>query len=81
MRTFLACPPTVSNEPHFAEKLQRGGFENVWVGGNRSFEIAEANLIPLFTPEVIALMPRTIPAEHHDRIGTAVIIKAVKPRP
>jgi hypothetical protein len=81
MRTFLACPPTVSNEPHFAEKLQRGGLENVWVRRKPVVRDRRANLIPLFMPEVTALMRRTIPAEHHDRIGTAVIIKAVKPRP
>jgi hypothetical protein len=64
----------------FAEKLQRAGFANVWVGGHRPFGIEDAALMPLFTDEVIKLMRRTISADHQDRVATAVIIKASKPR-
>jgi hypothetical protein len=39
---------------------------------------AEA-LYPLFTPEVIEVMGRTIPADHHDHVATGVIVKARKP--
>jgi hypothetical protein len=63
----------------FAEKLHRAGFGNVWIGGHRPFGIADAALFPLFTPEVIEVMRRTIPAERHDRVATAVIVKATKP--
>jgi hypothetical protein len=63
----------------FAEKLQRAGFADVWVGGHRPFGIADATLFPLFTPDVIEVMRRTIPAEHHDHVATAVIVKASKP--
>lgn len=63
----------------FAEKLGRAGFEQVWVGGHRPFGIEEAGMFPLFTPEVIEVMRRTIPPEHHDHVATAVIVKAVKP--
>jgi hypothetical protein len=63
----------------FAEKLERAGFVDVWVGGHRPFGIADAALFPLFTPEVIEVMRRTIPAEHHDHVATAVIVKASKP--
>jgi hypothetical protein len=66
-------------ERAFAEKLERAGFANVWVGGHRPFGIEDATLMPLFTPEVIELMRRTIPADHQDRVATAVIIKAMKP--
>jgi arsenite methyltransferase len=64
----------------FAEKLERAGFAAVWVGGHRPFGIEDAALFPLFTQEIIEVMRRTIPVEHHDRVATAVIIKAVKPR-
>lgn len=64
----------------FAEKLERAGFEDVWVGGHRPFGIEDAALLPLFTHEVIEVMRRTIPADHQDRVATAVIIKASKPR-
>ena len=63
----------------FAEKLDRAGFANVWVGGHQPFGIADAALFPLFTPEVIEVMQRTISADHHDHVATGVIVKAVKP--
>ena len=52
---------------------------DVWVGGHRPFGIEEATLYPLFTPEVIDVMRRTIPPEHQDHVATGVIIKARKP--
>jgi hypothetical protein len=64
----------------FAEKLERAGFANVWVGGHRPFGIEDATLMPLFTPEVIEVMRRTISVDHQDRVATAVIIKASKLR-
>jgi arsenite methyltransferase len=63
----------------FAEKLERAGFANVWVGGHRAFGIDDAALFPLFTDEVIDVMRRTIPGERHDHVATAVIVKASKP--
>ena len=63
----------------FAEKLERAGFANVWVGGHRPFGIEDAALMPLFTSEVIEVMRRTIPDDQQDGVATAVIIKASKP--
>jgi len=63
----------------FAEKLERAGFVGIWVGGHRPFGTAEATKFPLFTPEVIEVMRRTIPADHQDHVATSVIIKATKP--
>jgi len=63
----------------FAEKLERAGFANVWVGGHRPFGIEDAALMPLFTSEVIELMRQTISGDHQGRVATAVIIKASKP--
>ena len=63
----------------FAEKLERAGFANVWVGGHRPFGIDDAALMPLFSPEVIEVMRRTISGDQQDRVATAVIIKASKP--
>ena len=63
----------------FADKLERAGFADVWVGGHRPFGIDEAALYPLFTTEVIDLMRRTIPPDHHDHVATGVIVKARKP--
>jgi len=63
----------------FAGKPEKAGFGDVWVGGHRPFGIGEAALYPLFTPEVIAVMRRTISPEHHDHVATGVIVKARKP--
>lgn len=63
----------------FAEKLHAAGFTDVWMGGHRPSSIDEAADYPLFTDEVIELMRRTIPPEHHDHVATGVIVKARKP--
>jgi hypothetical protein len=55
------------------------GFENVWLGGHRPFGLADARLMPLFTPEIIEVMRRTIAEERQDHIATSVIVKARKP--
>jgi arsenite methyltransferase len=63
----------------FAGKLERAGFVDVWVGGHRPFGIEEASMYPLFSPEVIEVMRRTIQPEHQDHVATGVIVKARKP--
>jgi len=63
----------------FADKLERAGFTNVWVGGHRPFGVAEASMYPLFTAEVIEAMRRTIPQERQSHVATAVIVKASRP--
>lgn len=63
----------------FADKLERAGFTNVWVGGHRPFGVDEASLYPLFSPDVIEVMRRTIPPERQNHVATAVIVKASKP--
>jgi len=63
----------------FADKLERAGFANVWVGGHRPFGVEEAAMYPLFTPQVIDVMRRTIPPEQQSHVATAVIGKATKP--
>jgi hypothetical protein len=40
----------------FAEKLERAGFVDVWVGGHQPYGIDDAAKYPLFTPELIELM-------------------------
>ena len=46
----------------FAEKLERAGFVEVWMGGHQPFAIDDAARYPLFTPEVIEVMRRAISA-------------------
>ena len=51
----------------------------MWLGGHRAFGIDDAEMLPLFTHEVIGVMRRTIPADRQERVATAVIVKAGKP--
>jgi len=60
----------------FAEKLQRAGFEDIWVGGHQPFGIEDAARYPLFTPELIEIMKRTISPQRRDHVATGVIVKA-----
>jgi arsenite methyltransferase len=62
----------------FAEKLQRAGVEDIWVGGHKPFGIEDASRYPLFTPELIEVMKRTISPERQDHVATGVIVKASK---
>ena len=60
----------------FAEKLERAGFEDIWVGGHQPYGIEDAARYPLFTPELIEIMKRTISPERQDHVATGVIVKA-----
>jgi hypothetical protein len=60
-------------------QIGRAGFADIWVGGHQPFGIDQATLYPLFTPEVIRVMRRTIPADHQDHVATGMIVKARKP--
>jgi arsenite methyltransferase len=66
-------------ERAFAEKLQRAGFEEVVIGERQPFGIDDVASYPLFTPELIAVMRRTIPAARQACVATAVIARARKP--
>jgi hypothetical protein len=63
----------------FAEKLGRAGFEEIWVGGHQPYGIEDASRYPLFTPELIELMRRTISPERQAHVATGVIVKARNP--
>ena len=63
----------------FAEKLERAGFQDVWVGGHQPYGIDDAAKYPLFTPELIEVMRRTISRDRQAHIATGVIVKASKP--
>lgn len=64
----------------FAEKLEKLGYTDIWIGERIPLGIEQAAHYPLFTPELIDLMRRLIPKESHDCLATSVIVKAKKPR-
>ena len=63
----------------FAEKLERAGFQDIWVGGHQPYGIDDAARYPLFTPELIEIMKRTISPDRQHHVATGVIVKARKP--
>jgi arsenite methyltransferase len=63
----------------FAEKLGRAGFVEIWVGGHQRYGIEDAARYPLFTPELIEVMRKTISSDRQARVATGVIVKARKP--
>ena len=63
----------------FVTKLSRVGFEEIELSGRVSFGIREAAGYPLFTPDLIELMERLIPASKHEEVAVSVIVRAVKP--
>jgi len=60
-------------------KLQKAGFVDIERGAELPFGIDEAARYPLFTPDLIALMRRVIPAERHATVARAVTYTARKP--
>ena len=63
----------------FARKMEKVGFREVWIGERTPFGIDGAALYPLFTPDIIDLMRRLLPAERQDRVAISVIAKALRP--
>jgi arsenite methyltransferase len=63
----------------FAKKLEKAGFDEIWVGGHRPYGVDDIKAYPLFTSELIATMRRLIPLEQQDRVAVGVIVKARKP--
>lgn len=66
-------------ERAFALKIQKMGFEDVWLGERIPYGVEEAALYPLFTPELIDLMREVIPPERQASVAVSVIAKARKP--
>jgi len=64
----------------FARKMEKAGFEAVWIGERIPFGIEQAALYPLFTGEIIDLMRDLIPPERQDSVAVSVIAKATKAR-
>ncbi len=60
-------------------KLEKTGFIDIRRGEELPFGIDEAAKYPLFTPDLIALMRRVLPAEQHGSVARSVIFTARKP--
>ncbi len=58
--------------------MDRIGFSDIWIGAHQPYGIADAQLYPLFTDEIVGLMRRLIPEERQGSVAISVIAKASK---
>lgn len=63
----------------FRKKLERAGFVSVQSTDERVYGIDDCERYPLFTPALIGVMRRVIPAERQDRVARALVFLASKP--
>lgn len=63
----------------FAAKLENVGFTDLAILERRPFGLDEVRGIPLFTPDVVELMERLLPADQHDRVATSITVSASRP--
>jgi arsenite methyltransferase len=65
-------------ERAFAEKIEKMGFTDVWIGERIPYGVEQAALYPLFTPALIDLMRELIPPDRQATVAMSVIAKARK---
>ncbi|HEX6194318.1 MAG TPA: methyltransferase domain-containing protein [Jiangellaceae bacterium] len=76
---WAGCVSGALSEEVFRTKLDNVGFEDVWVGDRIPFGLDDAELYPLFSPELIAQMREYIPADRHHEVAISVRITATRP--
>ncbi len=62
----------------FAKKLTKAGFIGLEFFGHTEYGIDEVSLYPLFTPDLIETMRRTLPASRQRHLAVSVIVRARK---
>jgi SAM-dependent methyltransferase len=73
---WAGCVAGALSETDIVRKLQRAGFRDVEVVHREPLSIDDCALYPLFPDNLITLMRRLIPAERHDSVAVAVVVKA-----
>ena len=63
-------------ERRFVEKLEQAGFDEIEVLHREPFSIDDAELYPLLTSEVLALMRKLLRPERQRAVATAVVVRA-----
>jgi arsenite methyltransferase len=65
-------------ERDFVAKLERAGFHQITIVSREQVGVERLTLYPLFTPELIALMRRLIPADRQADIASAIVVTATR---
>lgn len=63
-------------ERDFVDKMQRAGFSGVEIVQRDPVGIDQLALYPLFTDDLLELMRRLVPEQHHDTLATAIVVRA-----
>jgi SAM-dependent methyltransferase len=75
---WAGCLSGALSERAMYTSLRRAGFRAVSIEPIEPFGIDECALYPLFTPALLDLLRRLVPADRLDRIATSTIIRARK---
>ena len=76
---WAGCLSGALSERAMYTSLRRAGFRAVSIEPIEPFGIDECALYPLFTPALLDLLRRLVPADRLDRIATSSLIRARKP--
>jgi hypothetical protein len=63
-------------ERDFVRKLEKAGFTDVDIVERTPLSVADCGLYPLFTEDLLALMRTLLPRDQHDRVATAIVLRA-----
>jgi arsenite methyltransferase len=73
---WAGCIAGALAEDDFVYKLEKTGFADVEVLHREPLSIDDCALYPLFSTDVIQLMKLLIPADRHDRVAVAIVVRA-----
>jgi len=76
---WAGCIAGALSERVFVDKLDRAGLVDIEMGERSSLTLDDLALYPLFTPQVLSLMGRLLPADAQQHVATSVIARARKP--
>jgi arsenite methyltransferase len=63
-------------ERDFVQKLKRVGFGDISIPERNPFGLEDAEMSPLFTEDLVALIRRLMSPEKQRQIGTAIVLSA-----
>jgi hypothetical protein len=63
------------------KKLANVGFEEIAVTGRRPFGLDDIRRYPLFSPDFLDFLRRTMPPSRHGELVHGIVVTARKPRP
>ncbi len=76
---WAGCIAGALAESDFVHRLAKAGFVDIDVVYREPLGIDDCALYPLFSPDVIELMRRLIPAGRHGRVAVAIVVRARLP--